>query len=92
MLHPQTENTEKGLQMWRIAANMFNKQDEMAEALVRMGEKRNAYQIFMENPEGRTQLGKHKWEDNIKMDHLYCFRSLVCQLRRFNLAINTTLL
>jgi hypothetical protein len=32
MLHPQNANTEKGLQIWRIDANMLNKQDEMGEA------------------------------------------------------------
>jgi hypothetical protein len=34
-------------------------------------EKRNAYRIFVENPEEKRPLGRHrrKWEDNIKMDH-----------------------
>jgi hypothetical protein len=35
-----------------------------------MGEKRNAYRIFLENPEGMRPLGRprRKWVDNIKMD------------------------
>jgi hypothetical protein len=34
------------------------------------GEKRNAYRILVEKPEGRRSLGrpKCKWLDNIKMD------------------------
>jgi hypothetical protein len=33
------------------------------------GEKRNAYWIMMEKPEGKRPLGKPKcnWEDNIKL-------------------------
>jgi hypothetical protein len=54
-----------------------------------MGENQNAYQILVGNPEGKTQLEKCKWEDNID---LYCLHSLVCRLRRFNVAINATLL
>jgi hypothetical protein len=35
-----------------------------------MGEKRVAYGILVERPEGRRQLGRprRRWEDNIKMD------------------------
>jgi hypothetical protein len=35
-----------------------------------MGEKRNAYRILVEKPEGRTPLGRsgYTWEDGIKMD------------------------
>jgi hypothetical protein len=35
-----------------------------------MAEKRNAYKILVENPEGKRPLGRprHKWVDNIKMD------------------------
>jgi hypothetical protein len=38
--------------------------------LSRMGEKRNAYGILVEKPEGKRPLGrsKHRWEDNIRMD------------------------
>jgi hypothetical protein len=35
-----------------------------------MGEKRNAYRIFMGKPEGNRPLGRprRRWEDNIRMD------------------------
>jgi hypothetical protein len=35
-----------------------------------MGAKRNAYNILVGKPGGKTPLGRHrrKWEDNIKMD------------------------
>jgi hypothetical protein len=35
-----------------------------------MGEKRNAYRILVEKPEGNTPLGRPRcrWVDNIKMD------------------------
>jgi hypothetical protein len=38
--------------------------------VARMGEKRNAYRILVEKPEGRRLLERSicKWEDNIKMD------------------------
>jgi hypothetical protein len=38
--------------------------------VARMGEKRNAYRIFVGNREGKRPLGKPRrgWVDNIKMD------------------------
>jgi hypothetical protein len=35
-----------------------------------MGEKRNAYRIFVGKPEGKGPLGspRRRWVDNIKMD------------------------
>jgi hypothetical protein len=46
------------------------KQDEMGRAWSTSGEKRNAYRIFMGNPEGYRPLGwpRRRWEDNIKVD------------------------
>jgi hypothetical protein len=38
-----------------------------------MGEKRNAYRIFVGNPEGKRPLGRPRcrWVDNIKIDLYY---------------------
>jgi hypothetical protein len=35
-----------------------------------MAEKRNAYRLLMEMPEGKRSLGRprRRWEDNIRMD------------------------
>jgi hypothetical protein len=35
-----------------------------------MGEKRNAYRLFVRKPEGKRPLGRprHRWVDIIKMD------------------------
>jgi hypothetical protein len=40
--------------------------------VVRMGEKRNAYRLFVGKPEGKGPLGRprYRWVDNIKMDLL----------------------
>jgi hypothetical protein len=39
--------------------------------LARKGEKRNAYRILVENPEGKKPLGRprRRWVGNTKMDH-----------------------
>jgi hypothetical protein len=41
-----------------------------AEYVARMREKRNAYRILVEKPEGKKPLGRPRrmWLDNIKMD------------------------
>jgi hypothetical protein len=41
-----------------------------AGQVARMGEKRNAIRILVENPEGKRPLGRPRcrWIDNIKMD------------------------
>jgi len=38
--------------------------------VARMGERRGAYRVLVENPEGKGPLKRHRcrWEDNIKMD------------------------
>jgi hypothetical protein len=38
--------------------------------VARMGEKRNAYRLFVGKPEGRRPLGRprRRWLDNIRMD------------------------
>jgi hypothetical protein len=38
--------------------------------VAQMGEKRNAYRIFVGRPEGKRPLQRprHRWVDNIKMD------------------------
>jgi hypothetical protein len=38
--------------------------------VARMGEKRNAYRIFVGKPEGTRPLGRPRcrWKDNIRMD------------------------
>jgi hypothetical protein len=40
------------------------------EHVARMGEKRNAYRLFVGNPEGKRPLGRprRRWVDNIRMD------------------------
>jgi hypothetical protein len=40
--------------------------------VARMGEKRNAYRLFVGKPEGKRPLGRprRRWVDNIKMDLL----------------------
>jgi hypothetical protein len=41
-----------------------------AEHVARIGEKRNAYRLFVGKPEGRRSLGRprRKWLDNMRMD------------------------
>jgi hypothetical protein len=43
----------------------------MDQACRTNGEKRNAYRISVENPDGKRRLGspRHRWVDNIRMDH-----------------------
>jgi hypothetical protein len=36
--------------------------------VARIRDMRNAYKIVAGNPEGMRPLGRHRWEDNIKMD------------------------
>jgi hypothetical protein len=40
----------------------------MGRACSTNGEKRNACRILVGKPEGKKQLGRRRWEDNIRMD------------------------
>jgi hypothetical protein len=46
------------------------KKDEMSWACSTNGEKRNAYGLLVESPEGKRQLARprRRWVDNIRMD------------------------
>jgi hypothetical protein len=64
-----------------------------------MGEKRNAYRLFVGKPEGRRLLGRpsRRWVDNIKMDLLelgwgdvHCI-SLVQDGNRWRALVNSVL-
>jgi hypothetical protein len=46
------------------------KEDERGREFSTNGEKRAAYRILLENPEGKRPLGRprHRWEGNIKID------------------------
>jgi hypothetical protein len=46
------------------------KEDKVGRACSTNGEKRNAYRILIENPEGKRLLGRprRRWVDNIQMD------------------------
>jgi hypothetical protein len=48
---------------------MIKMRMRLARHVGRMGEKRNAYRILVEKPEGKRPLGRprHKWVDNTKM-------------------------
>jgi hypothetical protein len=48
---------------------MITRKMRWAGHVARMGEKRNAYRIFVGKPEGRRPLGRprRRWVDNIKM-------------------------
>jgi hypothetical protein len=52
-----------------LAIYNFNNQVNEIRRAGHEGQKRNAHQIFVENPEEKRPLGRHrrKWEDNIKM-------------------------
>jgi hypothetical protein len=45
--------------------------------VARMGEKRNEDRVLVGKPEGKRQLEspRHRWVDNIKIDHIYVGRS-----------------
>jgi hypothetical protein len=54
-----------------IIRTIKSKRMRWAGHVIRMGEKRNAYRIFVGKPEGKKPLGKQRrrWADNIKIDH-----------------------
>jgi hypothetical protein len=39
-----------------------------ADHVARVGEKRNEDRLLVGKPEGKTQLGRCRWVDNIRMD------------------------
>jgi hypothetical protein len=49
---------------------MKSRRMRWAGHVARMGEKRNAYRLFVGKPNGKRQLGSpiRRWEDNIRMD------------------------
>jgi hypothetical protein len=53
-----------------ILVQLLLKEDDMGRACNTNGAKRNAYRIFVENPEGGRPLGRprRRWAENIKMD------------------------
>ena len=56
------------LQIWKVAANIFNKQ-LWGWAMSCMWERRGAYRVLVGKPEGRRPLVKtsRNWEYNIKI-------------------------
>jgi hypothetical protein len=46
------------------------KKNEMGRARGMYGDRRGAYRVLVERPEGKRPLGRsrRRWEDNIKMD------------------------
>jgi hypothetical protein len=53
-----------------IIIMMKSKRMSWAGNVARMGEKRNAYRVLVENPIGKRPLGRPRrgWRDNIKID------------------------
>jgi hypothetical protein len=58
------------IQQQKLFISLISKRMRWARHVERMGEKRNAYRILVENPEGKRPLGRprRRWVDNIKMD------------------------
>ena len=57
-----------------IIRNLKSKRLRWEGHVARMEESRNAYRVLVGKPESKRPLGRHRWEDNIKMD----LRELVC--------------
>ena len=51
-----------------IIRSLKSRRLRWAGHVARMDESRNAYRVLVGKPEGKRLLGRHRWEDNIKMD------------------------
>jgi hypothetical protein len=56
--------------MYSIILMIKSRSMRWVGSVARMGEKRNAYRLLMEKPDGKRQLGgtRRRWVDNIRTD------------------------
>jgi hypothetical protein len=64
-LYNEFHNLDSSLNVSRM---IKSRRMRWAGHVARMGEKRNAYRIFVGKSEGKRPLGRPRWKDNIKMD------------------------
>jgi hypothetical protein len=50
--------------------------------VARIGEDRGVHKVLVGKPEGKRPLGRprHRWEDNIKMDLMICYKFMTFQV------------